>query len=36
MIQRVTKKIRDVLDWIKNEVKTINGGKENDYGKDYS
>ena len=23
------------MDGIKNEIKTINGGKENDYGKDY-
>ena len=25
----------DVWDGIKNEIKAINGGKENDYGKDY-
>ena len=29
------KKYADVWDGIKNEIKTINGGKENDYGKDY-
>ena len=29
------KKYADVLDGIKNEIKAINGGKENDYGKDY-
>ena len=29
------KKHADVWDRIKNETKTINGGKENDYGKDY-
>ena len=29
------KKYADVWDEIKNEIKTINGGKENDYGKDY-
>ena len=28
-------KYTDVWDEIKNEIKTINGGKENDYGKDY-
>ena len=33
--QRVTKKYADVWDGIKNEIETINGGKENDYGKDY-
>ena len=25
----------DVWDGIRNEIKVINGGKENDYGKDY-
>ena len=29
------KKYEDVWDRIKNKIKTINGGKENDYGKDY-
>ena len=29
------KKYADVWDGIKNEIKTINGGKENDCGKDY-
>ena len=29
------KKYTDVWDGIKNKIKTINGGKENDYGKDY-
>ena len=29
------KKYADVWDGIKNEIKAINGGKENDYGKDY-
>ena len=29
------KKYADVWDGIKNEIKVINGGKENDYGKDY-
>ena len=29
------KKYADVWDGIKNKIKTINGGKENDYGKDY-
>ena len=28
-------KYADVWDGIKNEIKTINGDKENDYGKDY-
>ena len=28
-------KYADVWDRIKNEIKAINGGKENDYGKDY-
>ena len=31
----VLKKYADVWDGIKNEIKRINGGKENDYGKDY-
>ena len=35
MKQRVTKKYADVWDGIKNKIKAINGGKENDYGKDY-
>ena len=29
------KKYTDVWDGIKNEIKTINGGQENYYGKDY-
>ena len=29
------KKYADVWDGIKNEIKAINGGKENDYEKDY-
>ena len=29
------KEYADVWDGIKNEIKAINGGKENDYGKDY-
>ena len=29
------KKYADVSDGIKNKIKTINGSKENDYGKDY-
>ena len=29
------KKYTDVWDGIKNEIRAINGGKENDYGKDY-
>ena len=29
------KKYADVWDGIKNKIKAINGGKENDYGKDY-
>ena len=29
------KKYADVWDGIKNEIKTITGGKENDYGKDH-
>ena len=32
---RVTKKYADVWNGIKNEIKTINGGKENEYEKDY-
>ena len=31
----VLKKYADVWDGIKNKIKAINGGKENDYGKDY-
>ena len=31
----VLRKYVDVWDGIKNEIKAINGGKENDYGKDY-
>ena len=33
--KEVSKKYADVQDGIKNKIKTINGGKENDYGKDY-
>ena len=33
--QRVTKKIHRCLGGTKNKFKAINGGKENDYGKDY-
>ena len=31
----VTKKNVDIWGETKNEIKAINGGKENDYGKDY-
>ena len=34
-IKEVFKKYTDVWDGIKNKTKSINGGKENDYGKDY-
>ena len=33
--KELLKKYADTGDGIKNEIKTINGGKENDYGKDY-
>ena len=33
--KEVLKKDAEVWDGIKNEIKTINGGKENDYGKHY-
>ena len=33
--KEVLKKYADVWDEIKNKIKAINGGKENDYGKDY-
>ena len=33
--KELLKKYADVWDGIKNQIKTINGGKENDYGKDY-
>ena len=33
--KELLKKYADVWDGIKNEIKAINGGKENDYGKDY-
>ena len=33
--KEVSKKYADVWDGIKCKIKTINGGKENDYGKDY-
>ena len=31
--KKYLKKYADVWDGIKNQIKTINGGKENDYGK---
>ena len=31
----MTKKHTDIWDGIENKIKAINGGKENDYGKDY-
>ena len=34
LMKRVTKK--NVWDWIENEIKAINVGKENDYRKDYT
>ena len=33
--KRLLKKYADVWDEIKNEIKAINGGEENHYGKDY-
>ena len=33
--KELLKKYVDIWDEIKNEIKTINGGKENDYGKHY-
>ena len=33
--KKVLKKYGELWNGIKNEIKTINGGKENDYGKDY-
>ena len=33
--KEVLRKYADLLDGIKYEIKTINGGRENDYGKDY-
>ena len=33
--KELLKKYEDVWNEIKNEIKTINGGKENEYGKDY-
>ena len=33
--KRLLKKYADVWDEIKNEIKAVNGGEENDYGKDY-
>ena len=33
--KEILKKCADVWDGIKNKIKAINGGKENDYGKDY-
>ena len=33
--KELLKKYADAWDGIKNEIKTINGGKENDYGKYY-
>ena len=35
MILQVKKKYNDVFNGIRDEIKTINGGKENDYEKDY-
>ena len=32
---KITKKNNDVFNRIRDEIKTINGGKENDYEKDY-
>ena len=34
-IKKYWKKYADVCDGIKNKIKAINGGKENDHGKDY-
>ena len=34
--KEVLKKYADICDGIKNKIKAINGGKENDYGKDYA
>ena len=34
--KELLKKYADVWDGIKYKIKTINGGKENDYGKDYT
>ena len=33
--KKVLKKYTEVWDGIKNKIKAINGGKENDHGKDY-
>ena len=33
--KELLKKCADIWDGIRNEIKTINGGKEDDYGKDY-
>ena len=33
--KELLKRYTDVWDGIKNEIKTINGGKENDYEKNY-
>ena len=33
--KKLLKKCADIWDGIRNEIKTINGGKEDDYGKDY-
>ena len=35
LFARTIKKYADVWDGFKNKIKAINGGKENDYGKDY-
>ena len=32
---KITKKNNDVFNRVRDEIKTINGGKENDYEKDY-
>ena len=34
-VKWLLKQYADVWDGIKNEIKTINGAKENDYGQDY-
>ena len=33
--KEVLKKYADIWDGIKNKIKAVNGGKENDYGQDY-
>ena len=34
--KKLLKKYNDVFNGIRDEIKTINGGKENDYEKDYT